>query len=79
MKHKHELVLSTPFPCKDQCISSNSYYIEWNLAGAFEQEVETKLSCRLRSIVDGKDPSNHVQEADKFIKDDVVKKFLTSR
>ncbi|KAH8944566.1 hypothetical protein BDL97_13G117600 [Sphagnum fallax] len=45
---------------------------------AFEQEVETKLSCRLRLIAGGKDPSNHVQEADKFIKDDVVKKFLTS-
>jgi hypothetical protein len=49
------------------------------LAGAFEQEVEIKLSDRLRLIADGKDPSNHVQEADKFIKDDVVKKFLTSR
>jgi hypothetical protein len=46
---------------------------------AFEQEVETKLSCRLRSIAHGEDPSNHVQEADKFIKDDVLKKFLTSR
>jgi hypothetical protein len=41
--------------------------------------VETKLSCRLRSIAHGEDPSNHVQEADKFIKDDVLKKFLTSR
>jgi hypothetical protein len=49
------------------------------LAGAFEQEVETKLSCRLLLIADGKDPSNHVQEADKFIKDDVLKNFLTSR
>ncbi|CAM6029810.1 unnamed protein product [Sphagnum balticum] len=45
---------------------------------AFEQEVETKLSCCLRSIADGEDPSNHVQEADKFIKDDVLKNFLTS-
>ncbi len=58
-------------------MSSNSYYIEWNLAGAFEQKVETKLSHHLREIASDKDPSKHIIEADTFIKD--VTNFLNSR